>query len=214
MRFIDLETWPRYNHFKLFNALASPHFSMCANVDLSVFCPAVKRCGISFSVAILYAITLAANAVPEFRYRIRKEKVVEHDQVHPSTTILSQNDLFSFCTFDFNDNFSVFSSEATKAIADVKEHQTIDYETERDDLLFMTSIPWVSFTAFTHPIDLNPVDSIPRFAWGKYFEEGKLLKMPLNAQVHHALVDGIHVGRFYDHMQKILFHPDFLTGID
>jgi chloramphenicol O-acetyltransferase len=32
---------------------------------------------------------------------------------------------------------------------------------------FYTAIPWVSFTSFAHPMNLQPADSIPRFAWGK-----------------------------------------------
>jgi chloramphenicol O-acetyltransferase type A len=63
-----------------------------------------------------------------------------------------------------------------------------------------------------HPMQLHPADSVPRFAWGKFFEDGDLLKMPLQVQGHHALMDGIHLGRFYTEVQGYLDHPDFLTG--
>ena len=71
---------------------------------------------------------------------------------------------------------------------------------------------WVSFTSFMHALDLASVDSVPRFAWGKFFEEGALLKMPLSVQVHHALMDGIHVGRFYAKVQDYLYEPDSILG--
>ncbi len=76
----------------------------------------------------------------------------------------------------------------------------------------MTAIPWVSFTSFTHPTHLNPSDTVPRFAWGKFFEESGSLKMPLAVQVHHALMDGVHVGRFYAAVQEYLSEPGFLSG--
>ena len=38
-----------------------------------------------------------------------------------------------------------------------------------------TVIPSVSFTSFMHPLDLSPVDSVPRFAWGQDFCEGDTL---------------------------------------
>jgi chloramphenicol O-acetyltransferase type A len=63
-----------------------------------------------------------------------------------------------------------------------------------------------------HPIDLNPADSVPRFAWGKFFEEGASLKMPLSVQAHHALVDGIHIGRFYEKVQDYMQHPRSILG--
>jgi chloramphenicol O-acetyltransferase type A len=212
MRHINLETWPRREHFKVFGAFDHPHFGMCANVDLTAFYPFVKRHGISFTVAIVYVLARAANAIPEFRYRIRAGKVVEHEIVHPSGTILTDEDLFTFCTFDYIENFSEFAARAAEQIAYVKEHLTLEDEPGQDDLLFMTAIPWVSFTSFMHPLHLDPADSVPRFAWGKFFEEGKFLKMPLSVQGHHALMDGVHMGRFYAEVEDYLHHPGSVLG--
>ncbi len=39
MRYINLETWPRREHFGFFSTWDYPHFSMCANVDLTTFYP-------------------------------------------------------------------------------------------------------------------------------------------------------------------------------
>jgi chloramphenicol O-acetyltransferase type A len=107
----------------------------------------VKQRGISITVAIVYLITRTANAIPEFRYRIRGEKVVEHEVVHPSGTILVDEDRFSFCVFDYLEDFKEFSAGAAERIAYVKEHLTLEDEPGQDDLLFMTSIPWVSWVS-------------------------------------------------------------------
>ncbi len=85
----------------------------------------------------------------------------------------------------------------------MKNNPTLKDPPGRDDLLYMTAIPWVSFTSFVHPMRLHPADYVPRFAWGKYFEEGKRLKMPLSVQGHHALLDGIHMGKFYGLYRRI-----------
>jgi chloramphenicol O-acetyltransferase type A len=95
-------------------------------------------------------------------------------------------------------------------IAHVKKYPTLENEPGRDDLLFMTALPWVSFTALTHPMQLHPADSIPRFAWGKFFQEGRALKIPLSVQGHHALMDGIHMARFYARVEDYLKHPEVL----
>ena len=208
MRHVDLETWPRRDHFRVFSGLDYPHFGLCANVDLTAFHPAIKHHGVSFTVAIVYVLARAANRIPEFRYRIRAGAVIEHEVVHPSTTILTGKELFSFCTFHYVDDFASFASEAAKRIARVKENLTMEDDKDHDELLFMTGIPWISFTAFVHPINLDPADSIPRIAWGRFFSETGAIKMPLAVQVHHALVDGIHVARFYEAVQDYLDHPD------
>ena len=210
MRTIDLETWSRREHFRLFTAKDFPYFSLVANVDLAAFYPVVKQRRISFTVAIVYVIARAANEIPEFRYRIRGREVVEHEIVHPSITILTGDDLFSFCTFVYTQDFSSFAARATEQIAFAKEHRSIEDEPGRDDYLFMTAIPWISFTSLVHPVQLSPADSVPRIAWGRYFGQGEGLQMPLNLQAHHALIDGIHAGRFYEKVQDYLRDPDFI----
>jgi len=207
MHEIDLHTWPRRKLFELFSTFDHPHFSMCANLDLTAFHQHINRRGRSFTSAWIYVIARAANAVPEFRQRIRSAKVVEHDIVSPALTILLENGLFSFCTIPYCDDFIEFARNATALIADVKEHPTLTNEPDRDDLLFTTAIPWVSFTSFTHPMQLHPADSIPRFAWGKFFQDGQALKIPLSVQGHHALMDGIHMARFYEKTEAYLADP-------
>ena len=212
MRQINLETWPRREHFRLYNKFDHPHFGMCANVDLTRFYPYIKRHGISFTIATVYIMAKTANEIPEFRYRIRPGVVIEHESVHPSTTILVKEELFSFCTFTYVENFSLFASQAAKQIARVKANPTLEDGPEKDELLFMTAIPWVSFTSFMHPMHLQPADSVPRFAWGKFYKDGETLKMPLSVQAHHALMDGFHVGQFFEKAQDYLSHPDIVLG--
>lgn len=207
MRTIDLDTWPRRRHFDTFKGFHNPHFDMCANVDLTVFRPAVKQSGVSFTIALLYVLARAANDIPEFRLRIHGDSVVEHDVVHPASTILVEADLFSFCMYDYSEDFAVFARRAERSIAEVRENPWIATVLERDDLLYMTAIPWVVFTSFTHPVMSVPADSVPRFAWGKVWEDAGRMTMPLEVEGHHALMDGLHAGRYYEAVQGYLDDP-------
>jgi len=212
MRTIDLRSWSRREHFQVFRTFDIPHFNICANVDLTVFYPFIKQHGISFNIATVYILTRAANAIPEFRYRIRGEDVIEHEVVHPSSTIMGKDDVFSFCTMEYFEKFSDFAARNAEKIARVRERPRLLGEDKgRDDLLFMTAIPWVSFTSFMHPLKL-PVDSVPRFAWGKFFEDGNSLKMPLSVQVHHALMDGLHMGRYFELVQEYFQQREDVLG--
>ncbi len=212
MHTIDMQTWPRRNHFRLFSTFNHPHFSMSVNVDMTAFYPFVKRNGYSLTVSMVYVIARASNAIPEFRHRIRGDQVVEHEIVNPSFTILIDQDLFSFCDVEYAENFSEFASRAAKSISNVKAHPDLENNPGKDDVLYMTPIPWVSFTSFSHPMQFHPADSVPRFAWGKYFKENDTLKMPLSVQGHHAVMDGIHMGRFYEKVEDSLHHPEVVLG--
>ena len=208
MRYIELDTWPRRTHFEFFNTMHLPHFNLCANVDVTAFYPTVKRCGASFTVAMVYVTARAANAIPQFRQRIREHQIVEHEVVHPSTTILLANDLFTFCPFTYIEDFHAFAAHAAAQIAHIRHNPTLSDEPGQDDQLYMTAIPWITFTGVMHPLHLEPVDSVPRFAWGKYFSEGPRLKMPFSVQAHHGLMDGLHVGRYYATLQDLLDRPE------
>jgi chloramphenicol O-acetyltransferase type A len=212
MRQINLNTWPRREHFQVFRSFDIPHFNMCANVDLTAFYTFVKQSDISFNMAIVYILTRAANAIPEFRYRIRGENVIEHEIVHPSSTIMGKGDVFSFCTMEYREKFQDFAARNAEKVARVRKRpRLLEEDQKRDDLLFMTAIPWVTFTSFMHPL-VFPVDSVPRFAWGKFFEEGESLKMPLSVQGHHAVMDGLHMGRYFEVVQEYLQQPEGVLG--
>lgn len=212
MRVIDIQTWPRREHFAKFGAFRYPHFSLCAEVDLSALCPAVKERGVSLTAAILYVVARAANDAAEFRQRIRGDTVVEHETVHPSLTVLLEGDLFGFAQVDYCVDFRVFAGRVAERFARAREQPTLTDEPGRDDLLFMTALPWVSFTAFSHPMPTLPADSIPRFAWGKAVPRGGRIEMPLSVQGHHGLIDGIHMARYYERVAGYLGDPAAFLG--
>lgn len=213
MKPIDMEHWKRRDHFNYFNQLSYPHFNLCANVDITKFYNYVKEKEYPFFISLLYVITKSANDIKEFRYRIRDNHVIEHAIVSPSFTVMAENEVFNFCTVNFINNFKDFINKTTKEIEKAKENICIEDEPGRDDLLYITSIPWVSFTNITHPIQMNPVDSIPRISWGKYFEENGIIKLPLSVQAHHGLVDGMHIGQYFNSLQEILDDPDLFKDI-
>ena len=212
MRFIDMQTWPRREHFLFYSSVNHPHFSMCVNVDVTTFYPFVKRKGHSLTTAMVYLIARTSNTIPEFRRRIRGDQVVEHDVVNPGFSILVDEDNFGFCDVEYTEDFPEFAIRTQKNIATLKSKGDKLLEPDVDDVVYMSPIPWVSFTSFNHPMPLHPTDSIPRFAWGKYFKEGDTLKMPLSVQGHHAVMDGLHTGRYYEKVQDYLHHPEVGLG--
>lgn len=208
-KIIDIKNSPRAAHFAFFNEKDYPLYNLCVPVDLTNALAFAKSGGLSIFRVILYAATRAANDVPEFRRRIRPaETVVEHDVVHPSFTVMAREDVFGFCTVDYNPDFAVFSDNVERGISGVKKDAVIADDPARDDFLFITSVPWLSFTAFVHPVHLKKVDSVPRIAWGKYYSDGNGFKLPFSVQAHHALADGVHVAKFFAALEGYFRSPE------
>lgn len=217
-RIIDLETWPRREQYGLYRDLAFPYFSMTADVDVTEMRELVRRLGESFTSAISYAIARAANSVPEFRQRMHRrdghpDEIREYAVVHPSITVLGEGGQFRFCVLPYSEGFDVFRTQARPRIEEAKHAPSLWVVPDREDFLFMTSIPWIRFTAMTHPVPLDPACSVPRIAWGKFREDADArIRMPLNVQAHHAMIDGLHLGRFYARLQEILDGAGALCG--
>jgi chloramphenicol O-acetyltransferase type A len=203
-RAIDPRTWDRREAFELFRGVGFPYLSVTANVDVRRLRRVHRRLDASFTVCLVYALATAANDVPAFRRRLRGEEPVEYETIHPSITVLGAGDLFRFVTLSYAPEFRRFAHDAQERIDRARRAETLWSEPDRDDLLYMTALPWVSFTALVHPVPLAPPDSVPRIAWGRYEARGRQLSLPLNVQAHHALVDGIDVGRFFEKVEGII----------
>lgn len=208
MKEIDINNWERKKQYKFFRSLDYPHVNLCANINITNFYKTIKEKEIPFFIAFVYVATRAVNDIDAFRQRIRGEKVVEHDIINPSFTIMSDEGVFTFCKVEFKTNLKSFVKCGLEEIEERKRSVDLKDEPNRDDVIFMTSIPWVSFTSMMHPIHMSPVDSVPRIAWGKYFKENEKLMMPLSVQAHHSLVDGMHIGQYFERIQHILDNID------
>jgi len=204
-RAIDQATWPRREQFKLFLGFGFPYFSLTADVDITAYRNALPKGG-RFTIGLVYAIASAANSVPEFRQRIRGDDVIEFDTVHPSIIVLNDQDAFRFCVFPFANDFADFSKDAPARIEQAQLASSMYDLPDQDDFLFLTAIPGISFTGVMHAAPIHAPDSVPRIAWGKYRDVAGRIMLPLNVQVHHALIDGIHASRFYAKVEEILAH--------
>ena len=209
MKKIIFENEHRRKHFEFFRNMNHPHFSLTANVDISPLLKVIKKEGLPFMPTLVWVVSKVVNGIPQLRQRIREEEVVEHEKVHPSFAVDTEGtDVFSFCEVKYLNEYQSFIKEALAKIEKMKTAPSFEDEPGRDDYLFLSSIPWVSFTSVSHAMHFHPHDSVPRIIWGKYFASGEKTQMPLSIQAHHALVDGRHVGQFFDGMSEICSAPE------
>jgi len=211
MKRIDLETWNRREHFAFFYQMDYPQYNICTNIDITRFLAFVKNRCFTFYYAMTFAASEVANQCENFRYRIRNGQVALHDRVHPFFTDLAgkEDELFKFVMVEMEDTMPAFIRKAGQASANQSTYFDFTPMAGRDDFLYITCIPWVSFTSMSHTINLIKDDSVPRLSWGKYFSEGEKVLLPFSVQVHHALADGSHVGQYFERIQYYLDHLVF-----
>lgn len=210
MEYIDIDNWKRKEHFNFFRRADYPQYNICANIDVTNFLRFVRERKVSFYYAMIHASTHVANEIINFRYRIRGEKVILHSELHPSFTDLNdkEDDLFKLVTVDMKDDILEFVKYAKEKSQNQNDYFNLNGLAGRDDLVYITCIPWVSFTHLSHTISLDKNDSVPRISWGKYFSENNKVLLPFSVQVNHALVDGVHVGMYFSKLQKHIDNID------
>lgn len=204
MKYIDLETFPRRTHYEFFKSYAYPYMGLSADVDVTNLVNAAKRLGGSTFLACLWAASTAANAIPELRQRIVEDGIVEYEHCDVGHTVALPDGTFCNCHTDCRrslEEFLVYGKAQQEEAA--KHHGFVQPGTDEQNLIFISCVPWVRFTSVLQPTPI-PADSNPRIIFGKYYTEDGKIKMPLAIQCNHALVDGRHVGQFYEKFKALV----------
>jgi chloramphenicol O-acetyltransferase type A len=170
---------------------------------------------LSFFIAYHFLSTKAVNEIEPFKYRLRGEdQVIIHDQIHCGTVILLEDERFTFAYFDYDRNFERFHAQAEKTIAEIRAGDgELKDRRDNDNLIHHSALPWFSFTSISHARDLRRKDSIPKISFGKYFKDAERIKMPISVEVHHALMDGLHVGRYFELLENYFAEPRQALGL-
>lgn len=201
---LDMLRYNRKTHFEYFKSLAYPYVGVTANVDITNFYPALKARKLPFFLSFLYECANAANAVPEFRYRILGEGIVEFDACPTSHTVMKEDGTYAYCQLNCAQPFEEFLPQALEAQERAKRGGGIEEdETDSLSLFFITTLPWLTYTSLVQPVPA-PADSNPRISWGKFFETESKLLMPVTVLANHALVDGKHLSDFYENLSRRL----------
>ena len=213
---IDKSTWSRAEHFKFYQQFSHPWYNLCAQLDMTLLYAFCKQHQIRFSHGYLYLMQQALNAYPPINLRIIGDEVRLYDAVCVSFTVLADDETVRFCDLPYTPNFAEFCRNATAAEAAIKASSfKLDEfigQDIRQDTVHMTVLPWVDFTSMSNARDAQHPDSIPKIALGKLTRQGEGWRMPVALEVHHGVMDGLHVGRFIEILQAQLNQPESLLA--
>lgn len=204
MKYLDIESWNRKELFKHFRALEDPTFGLVADVDVSKVYQSAKDKNQSFFIRYFHACMKAINAVENFKYRIEGDKVTVYDVINASTTVARVDTTFGFSYFDYSEDFEIFNQNYTEEKERIQNSTNLLPPRYSLGCIHSSAIPWVSFTGHKEPFSGNKNDSVPQLAFGKIKQQKEKILMPVAINVNHALVDGYHVGQFFEKFQQEL----------
>lgn len=195
---IDLEKWERKEYYLHFINEVRCTYSVTVNLDIT------KLKGRRLYPSMIWLLTKTVNLFPEFRTALTDEGLGIYDNMHPAYTIFDkEKKLFSAIWTEFNEDYGKFLKAYEDDSAKFSLSAKYSPKPQRPNNSFdISMVPWISFTAF----DINVFDDgkylLPIFTMGKFFDEGEKRILPFAIQVHHAVCDGYHVGKFIETLQE------------
>lgn len=204
-RIIDMASYKRVKLYQYFKNFEVPSISFTVNVDITDFYAIRKKNNLRFFSSLCLVIARSANQVPEFRHRIIEDELIEFLYVYPSVSVLDNDNTLCFADGSFSDNFGLDYEVLVSSIDRAKQGLDQNEGNESTHQIFVSNIPWMSFTSATHPF-YSKNQSIPIFTTGKIFNCGDKKMIPISVQANHALVDGFHIGKFYEHLEDNLIN--------
>ncbi|OEI71067.1 MULTISPECIES: type A chloramphenicol O-acetyltransferase [Enterobacter] len=202
---VDLSRWPRKEHFEVFQSFAECTINQTVLIDITALRKHIKAVGWKFYPTIIFLLSNIMNRHPEFRMAMKDNELVIWNEIHPSYTIFHpETETFSSLWSHYDGNIHHFQN--TYAEDTARYGNSLSYwpkEESRENVFFVSSIPWVTFTNFTMNIAHMKNFFSPMFTFGKYYEQDGKVLLPLAVQVHHSVCDGFHVARMFNELQEM-----------
>jgi chloramphenicol O-acetyltransferase type A len=205
MQKIDLHTWYRRDHFDFFRRFEEPFFGVTVRIDCTAAYQRAKEEQTSFFLRYLHHSLRAANLTEPFRYRISEEDdLLLYDRVHASPTINRPDGSFGFGYMDYHPDPAVFIETARLEMDKVRAATGLIPAVVGQNVVQYSAMPWLDFTSVQHARAFSFKDSCPKISFGKMTEQEGRLGMPVSIHVHHALMDGFHVGQYVELFQELM----------
>jgi len=214
-RYIDTDTWPRRDAFNYFRGFDKPYFNVCVRLDVAPLKAAAAASGAgSFSLACHFIALRLANLHEPFRYRLEGVRVRVHDEVCGGATVLRDDESFSFAYLEHDSDWPRFARQGAAALAASRSGRVpFDPRLDESAVIHFTVLPWLHFSSFSHARNWGREDSVPKIAFGRADADGPHLWLPCSVEVHHALMDGLHVGRYVQALEQAVREPAPWLGL-
>lgn len=196
---IDIKNWNRAMHCEIFRNSVEPAFCVTFEADVSKYRAKVKAQGLSFTMAMVYAVCKCANEIEAFRYRFLDGEIVLFDKIDTAFTYLNKDtELFKVVNVPMIDDLREYCELALKTAKEQKAYFTGPLG---NDVFQCSPMPWITYTHISHTNSGKKDNATPLFDWGKFYEKDGKILIPVSVQAHHSFVDGLHVGRFAEKLQ-------------
>jgi len=202
---VDIASWHRRESYEFFKEFQDPFVGIGVELEVTAFYHYCKSNNVSIHHALLYATLAAANDFKPMALRRKADGVVLHDTIDMGCSVLKNDQSFTFAYYSWveGESFEEFIARTSAITRAAAKGIPLDPRPDRTNLIYGTTLPWISFTSFTHPKQ-GGGHSIPRTVFGKIFERNEKWYLPFHLEVDHALMDGLDMAGYLSLVEEEL----------
>lgn len=203
---IDLETWPRREHYRYYRERLRCGYSLTARLDVTEALAFAREQGKRFYGCMLYAAAKTVNEMDEMKLMTGPDGSPGiWDTVHVNFTVFHQDDgTFSDLWTEYRPDFGAFYREFERVVETYGANHGVKGRPDQPPNFFCAScVPWLDFTGFTTHSVGEPA-LFPIITWGKYTEQAGRYTLPATVTISHAAADGYHTSLFFQRLQETL----------
>ena len=189
----------RARQLRLFKQFQRPVLSVTAPVRMTDPRDAATAAGAPVSALLVWALAASTLSIPQLRYRLSSGGVYELQKLTVSFTVLGGDEQLRFAYVDFDDDVAAFARSYRAAASTASRDPAIVPTKASRDYVFVSIAPWMSFLAVEQPYADRDAMSTPSMVLGRLVSIAPgQAEAPVAIQVHHGLVDGLHLARFFE----------------
>lgn len=208
---IDIEKWQRKDHYLHYMSQLRCTFSLTTNIDITGLKTFIKKANKRIYPVQIHMLATVVNQYQEFRMNYNANGVLGYwDELNPSYTVFNKStETFSSIWTEYKKSFDEFYKSC---IHDIDEYSQatclMPKPNQAPNTFTISSLPWTSFTGFNINVFNDGNYLPPIFTLGKFIEQDGKVLMPVAIQVHHAVCDGFHIGKFINSLQQLADNYD------
>lgn len=203
---IDIETWPRREHYRYYRGILKCGYSLTARIDVTKAVVFAKSRGRRFYGCFLYAAARAVNEMDEMKLMTTPDgEPGIWDTVHLNFTVFHEDDkTFSDLWTEYYPEFETFYQEFQRVLNTYGDVHGIKGRPGQPANFFCAScVPWLDYTGFT-TYSTGEAALFPIITFGKYAEEKGRYTLPVTVTISHAAADGYHTSMLFQRLQEQL----------
>lgn len=205
-RKIDMETWPRREHFEYYRNTLQCSYSLTARIDVTNVLRYAREKEIRIYGCLIYAAAKTVNSMDSMRMMLPLEGGAGVWEVsHPSFTIFHKDDeTFSDIWTEYMPEFKDFYENYERVMEEFGNYHGIKARKDQPANFFCVSCsPWLDYIGYSTQAVGEPA-LFPIILFGKYTESEGRYHLPVTITISHAAADGYHTSMFFKKLQENL----------